>query len=140
VVGTDGSIYIGGGGKLQKVDTDGQVKWTFVPPLGGTVSTPAITVDGYVYVLVTAGKKDRSLVGEDSLYAVNPDGSRRWACGLGAGLSDADFPLSAPKVDAGGLIYVGNGYRAWCVVGVSAPAASAWPMFQHDLVNSGRAR
>jgi outer membrane protein assembly factor BamB len=140
VVGPDGSIYIGGGGKLSKLDPDGQTKWVFVPPMSGVVSTPAITVDGYVYVLVVQGKKKLALQVADSLYAVNPDGTRRWACGLGKGMFDPDYPLSAPKVDANGFIYVGDGYRAWCVVGISAPAQSAWPMFQHDVQNSGRAR
>jgi outer membrane protein assembly factor BamB len=140
VVGPDGSIYIGGGGKLSKLDSEGEAVWVFVPPLGGVVSTPAITVDGYVYVLVVQGKKKLALQVADSLYAVNPDGTRRWACGLGEGMTDPDYPLSAPKVDANGFIYVGDGYRAWCVVGISAPAQSIWPMFQHDAQNSGRAR
>ena len=140
VVGPDGTIYIGGGGKLSSVKPDGQANWVFVPPLGGVVSTPAVTVDGYLYVLVVRGKKNLALQATDSLYAVNSDGTRRWACGLGEGLSDPECPLSAPKVDANGFIYVGDGHRAWCVVGVSAPAQSAWPMFQHDAQNTGRAR
>jgi outer membrane protein assembly factor BamB len=140
VIGPDGSVYIGGGGKLTKLNSEGEMVWVFVPPLSGVVSTPAVTVDGYLYVLVVSGLKHLALQEVDSLYAVNPDGTRRWACGLGEGQSDSDHPLSAPKVDASGLIYVGDGYRGWCVVGISAPAASAWPMFQHDAQNSGRAR
>jgi len=140
VVGPDGSIYIGGGGRLSAVRPDGQARWVFVPTMTGVVSTPALTTDGHIYVLVVHGKKNLALQGADSLYAVNSDGTRRWACGLGEGISDSDYPLSAPKVDASGFIYVGNGYRAWCVVGESAPAQSIWPMFQHDAQNSGRAR
>ena len=104
------------------------------------MSTPAVTADGYVYVLAVAGKKRLAMQGSDSLYAVNPDGTRRWACGLGEGLYDLEYPLSAPKLDASGFIYVGDGSRAWCVAGVSAPAQSIWPMFQHDAQNTGRAR
>jgi outer membrane protein assembly factor BamB len=140
VLDADGNIYIGGGGNLLAFKPDGQPKWTFAPTMAGAVSTPAVTVDGYLYVLVVRGKKKLAMQGADSLYAVNPDGTRRWACGLGEGMSDPDYPLSAPKIDANGLIYVGDGYRGWCVVGVSAPAQSAWPMFQHDAMNSGRAR
>jgi outer membrane protein assembly factor BamB len=140
VVGPDGTIYIGGDGKLTAVNPDGDARWVFTPTMTGVVSTPALTADGYVYVLVVAGKKRLALQAADSLYAVNPDGTRRWACGLGEGLSSPAYPLSAPKVDADGLIYVGDGHRAWCVVGVSAPAASVWPMFQHDAQNTGRAR
>ncbi len=140
VVGPDGSIFISGGGVLTKFSPDGVKAWTFTPPLGGVLSTPAITVDGYVYVLVVPGKKRLTLQYEDSLYAVNPDGTQRWACGLGEGLSDPEYPLSAPKLDASGFIYVGDGFRAWCVGGVSAPAQSIWPTFQHDAQNTGRAR
>ena len=140
VVGTDGTVYIGGGGKLSALDTDGEEKWAFVPPLSGVVSTPALTTDGYVYILVVGGKKKLASQTADTLYAVNSDGTRRWACGLSEGMSDPDFPLSGPKVGASGLIYVGDGTRGWCVVGISAPAASPWPMFQHDGQNTGRAR
>ncbi len=140
VVGPDGSIFISGGGVLTKLSPDFDKLWTFTPPLSGVLSTPALTVDGYVYVLVVPGKKRLALQGTDSLYAVYPDGTRRWACGLGEGLSDPEYPLSAPKVAASGLIYVGDGYRGWCVGGVSAPAQSIWPTFQHDAQNTGRAR
>jgi len=140
VVGADGSVYVGGGGKLTKLSPEGELSWVFVPPLGGVVSTPALAADGSVYVLAAGGKKDLGMQGKDSLYCVNPEGTRRWACGLGEGLSDPDFPLSAPKLDANGLVYVGNGYRAWCVVGINPPATSAWPMFHRDAQNSGRAR
>ena len=140
VVGADGTIYVGGDGKLTAINPDGTAKWVFTPALSGVVSTPAITVDGYVYVLVNAGKKRLALQAADSLYAVNADGTRRWACGLGEGLSDPAYPLSAPKVDASGFIYIGDGYRAWCVAGVSAPAESIWPMIHHDAQNTGRAR
>jgi outer membrane protein assembly factor BamB len=140
VVGADGTVYVGGGGKLSAVDPDGTAKWVFVPTLDGVVSTPAITADGYVYVLVVPGKKRLAMQESDSLYAVNPDGTRRWACGLGEGLSDPEYQLSAPKLDASGFIYVGDGYRAWCVAGLSAPAQSIWPMFQRDARNTGRAQ
>jgi outer membrane protein assembly factor BamB len=140
VIGTDGTVYIGGEGKLTAVSPDGDAKWVFTPSMAGVVSTPAITADGYLYILVVAGKKKLAMQAADSLYAVNSDGTRRWACGLGEGLSDPEYPLSAPKIDASGFIYVGDGFRAWCVAGVSAPAQSIWPMLQHDARNTGRAR
>ncbi len=138
VIGTDGTIYIGAGPKLLAVNPDdGDISWTFVPPLEGVVSTPAVSVDGCIYILVTAGKKD--LQDEvDSLYAVEPTNARRWACGLGLGYADDVF--SAPKIGGDGSIYVASGLAAWCVGGVGGPAQSSWPMFQHDAQNSGRAR
>jgi len=143
VVGPDGSVFIGGGGKLTKLNPDFDTVWTFSPPFtfGGMVSTPAVTDAGYVYVLVVPAQKGLDLQEDvDTLYAVNPDGTRRWACGLGEAVTEAAFQLSAPKVGATGLIYVGDGTQCWCVVGVSAPAQSAWPMFQHDARNTGRAQ
>jgi outer membrane protein assembly factor BamB len=140
VVGPDGSVFISGGGVLTKLSPDLDKLWTFTPPLSGVLSTPALTVDGYIYVLAVPGKKRLALQGTDSLYAVNPDGTQRWACGLGEGLSDPEYPLSAPKIDASGFIYVGDGFQAWCVGGVSTPAQSVWPTFQHDAQNTGRAR
>jgi outer membrane protein assembly factor BamB len=99
-----------------------------------------VSADGYVYVLVMPNKKRLALQGSDSLYAVNADGSWRWSCGLGEGLSDPEYTLSAPKIDASGLIYVGDGNRAWCVAGISAPAQSIWPVIHRDGQNTGRAR
>ena len=141
VIGPDGSVFVGGGGRLLKLSPQLDLIWDFVPPLAGVISTPAVSVDGYVYVLVTAGKKRLAMQEEaDTLYAVNADGSRRWACALGEGLADPEYALSAPKIDAGGFIYVGDGTKGWCVAGVSGPAPSIWPMIHRDGQNTGRAR
>ncbi|MEO0082634.1 MAG: PQQ-binding-like beta-propeller repeat protein [candidate division WOR-3 bacterium] len=149
VVGPDHTIYVGAGGKLYALDpTNGLALWTYVPPLSdGVVSTPAVSSSGCIYFLVTVGKRARSASRQgsdnrfenpDSLYAVNSNGSRRWACALGEGFS-AEF-ISSPKLDADGNIYIGSGLAAWCVRGTGGPAASPWPMFQADAANTGRAR
>jgi outer membrane protein assembly factor BamB len=140
VIGPDGVVYIGGGGKLWAVNPDGSTKWTFTPSLAGVVSTPALSSAGYVYILVTSMKKASTQTAADTMYGVNPDGTRRWATGLGEGTSDSDYPLSAPKIDAEGRIYIGDGLFAWCLVGIGGPAQSPWPVFQHDNRNTGRAR
>jgi outer membrane protein assembly factor BamB len=139
VIGADGTVYICGGGRLRALNPGTQdQKWAFVPPLFGIASTPAVSADGYVYFLVMPGRKAVAQQSADTLYAVNPDGTRRWACGLGEGMSDV--VISAPKIGNDGLIYVGDGTRGWCVVGLKGPAQSAWPQFQRDGQNSGRAR
>ncbi|MEO0080100.1 MAG: PQQ-binding-like beta-propeller repeat protein [candidate division WOR-3 bacterium] len=137
VLGSDGTVYISVSGILMALDPDdGGINWSFTPPLLGIGSTPAVSSEGIVYFLVIPAKKDRQEA-SDTLYAVNADGSRRWGCGLGLGLAD-DF-MSAPKIDQSGYVYIGNGSRAWCIVGKGGPATSSWPMFQHDNQNTGRA-
>lgn len=139
VIGADGTVYICGGGRLFALNPETQdQKWAFPPPLFGIASTPAVSADGYVYFLVMPGRKAALQQGADTLYAVNPDGTRRWACALGEGGSDV--VISAPKIGDDGLIYVGDGTRGWCVVGLEGPALSVWPQFQRDGANSGRAR
>ncbi len=139
VIGADGTVYICGGGRLRALSPETQdQKWAFPPPLFGTASTPAVSADGYIYFLVMPGRKAAFQGGTDTLYAVNPDGTRRWACALGEGMSDE--VISAPKIGDSGLIYVGDGTRGWCVVGLTGPAQSVWPQFQRDGANSGRAR
>jgi outer membrane protein assembly factor BamB len=137
VVGPDHTIYVCGGGRLFAFSDNGGSNWIFTPPMAGLASTPAISADGRVYILIVADKKDRRL-GSDTLYAVNTvDGTRRWGCGLGSGSSDVP---SAPKIDAEGYVYVADGMCGWCVVGSGGPAASPWPMYQHDFQNTGRAQ
>lgn len=137
-IGGDGTVYLGAGGRLVAISPENEdITWYFTPPLEGAASSAAVSDAGIIYFLVSLGKRD--LVDRDSLYAVNADGSRRWAAGLYAeGFSDDVF--SAPKLDAAGNIYIGNGLAAWCVVGNGGPAQSAWPMFQRDARNTGRTR
>ena len=139
VVGLDGTVYVGAGGKLIALDpaANGSPKWTFAPALAGSASTPAVAGSGIVYFVVGSSKRVK-LVGPDSLYGVNSDGSRRWACALGEGGS-SDV-MSAPKLDDNGLIYVGSGVKVWCVGGNGGPGAAVWPMYGRDARNSGRAR
>jgi outer membrane protein assembly factor BamB len=141
VIGVDHTIYIGAGGKLLALShTNGATVWTFNQPMtDGAVSTPAVSNAGTIYALVTIGKKKNDFFTDpDSLFAVNSDGTRRWACALGEGFS-AEV-TSAPKLDDDGNIYITSGLVAWCVRGNGGPASSPWPMFQADGRNTGRAR
>ncbi|MGQ9677916.1 MAG: outer membrane protein assembly factor BamB family protein [bacterium] len=136
VIGEDGTIYITlSGTLLSLIPENGDIRWQFIPPMMGDASTPAVTNGGVIYFLCV-GLTDQ---GEerDSLYAVNSDGNRRWAAGLGIG-TPAEF-ISAPKIDDAGYVYIGDGTRAWCVVGFGGPANSSWPMFGADIRNSHRA-
>ena len=56
------------------------------------MSSPAIGADGTIYV----GS------GDDNLYAVNPDGTQKWAFPTG------NYIESSPAIGADGTIYVGS--------------------------------
>jgi outer membrane protein assembly factor BamB len=64
--------------------------WKFAESPLNIRSSPAVAVDGTIYV----GSSD------DKLYAVNPDGTRKWATSVGG---DID---SSPAIGFGGRIYV----------------------------------
>jgi outer membrane protein assembly factor BamB len=139
VVGADNTVFIGAGGKVLALNpaANGATSWTFTPPLAGSASTPAVASSGCVYAVIGSSKRAR-LSGPDSLYGINSDGTRRWAVALGmGGVSDV---MSAPRLDATGLIYVGSGYKVWCVGGNGGPGDAPWPMSGRDAANSGRAR
>jgi outer membrane protein assembly factor BamB len=139
VVGLDGTVYVTAGGKLYALDpANGGERWTFTPPMAGQASTPAVSASGIVYTLVSTGKKKSMPFNPDSLYGIDAGGQFRWSCPLGWG-APGDL-MSAPKLDENGLIYIGSGYRVWCVGGAGGPGDAPWPMTGRDIRNSGRAR
>jgi outer membrane protein assembly factor BamB len=101
VVDRDGTIYIGSGtqgsGNLYAITPVGSLKWKS-PPLEAAPTTPAIGLDGTIYV----GTEDFG----QTLYALNPlDGSIRGTFAIG---ERSDFVTGA----ADGTLYVGaeNGF------------------------------
>jgi outer membrane protein assembly factor BamB len=68
VIGSDGTIYIGGGDYLYAVSQDGSLVWKCEIKELSCPSSPAIGLDGVVYV--------GSL--EGYLYAIDPDGVLKW--------------------------------------------------------------
>ena len=64
--------------------------WSF--KTGGWVTSPAIESDGTIYV----GSQD------NYLYAINPDGSQKWAYKTGNGVH------GSPTIGSDGTIYVGS--------------------------------
>jgi len=59
----------------------------------GCETNPSIACDGTIYI------------GDDRLYAINPDGTRKWAFDLG---SEEFIHKSCPAISADGTIYVGT--------------------------------
>ncbi|HEY2749012.1 MAG TPA: PQQ-binding-like beta-propeller repeat protein [Polyangia bacterium] len=90
-VGGDGTIYAAADA-LYAVAPDGKLKWKFSPGVTHCASTPAVGLDGTVYV----GCHD------DALYAIGADGTKRWDFRAG---DDID---SSPSVTADGVVYVGS--------------------------------
>ena len=85
-IGHNGVIYNGSSEQLYAFDPDGNVLWTF--PTNGSIGSPAIGSDGTIYIC------------SDKVYAINPDGSEKWAV-LDGG--------SSPAIASDGTIYIGGG-------------------------------
>ncbi|MDB4805232.1 immunoglobulin domain-containing protein, partial [bacterium] len=90
----------------------------------GVYSSPAIGSDGTIYV--------GSLEVPDNLYAINPDGSKKWAFATDYGV------FSSPAIGSDGTIYVGSAgsccsgrrYSLFALkTSDKGPADSTWPMF-----------
>ena len=87
----DGTLHFAAGAELWAVEKNGQVKWRF--RAGEKIfSTPAVDVDGTVYV----GSQD------DHGYAIAANGRLRWAYRM-RGDSDA-----SPAISAQGHVYMGS--------------------------------
>ncbi|HVP58458.1 MAG TPA: PQQ-binding-like beta-propeller repeat protein [bacterium] len=94
-IGADGTIYVGADG-LYALDPDtGERRWHFSrwPPGHECMASPVIGEDNTVYVVI----------GEDTLYAVNPNGTRKWAFGFD---HDDEMSFATPAIDAAGVIYI----------------------------------
>jgi len=104
VVAPDGTIYVGSGGPnptnpniydLYAVNPDGSQKWKFSQP-AADLSSPAVGADGTIYIVSA----------DDTIYAINPDGS---GTGDFACASPFGDPPSSPALGSDGTIYVGVG-------------------------------
>ncbi len=102
-IGSDGTIYVGSDDSyLYAINADGSKKWAFETNVDGRQgpnfgldrvrSSPVIGSDGTIYV----GS------GDYNLYAINPDGSKKWNFKTGDGVD------SSPTIGSDGTIYVGS--------------------------------
>lgn len=90
VVGSDGTIYVGLGDGLTALSSTGSHLWTF--PSGPVVKSPVVASSGTVYAATANGM----------LYAVNPNGTQKWA------FNTASFLDNSPAVGPDGTIYLGT--------------------------------
>jgi outer membrane protein assembly factor BamB len=130
VLDNDGNIYFStDGGALICLNPYGSEKWTF-STAGSGASTPAVRQDGTVYFRVGYSI-------DDTLYAVNENGARRWAVSIGS--TDVDEPIPSPTIASDGTVFISGGNALYGFVGKSGgPASSSWPMFRHDTKHTGR--
>ncbi len=81
--------------------------WQY-PVLGGIVSSPAIGSSGTIYfgagTTITDQPLDNGNYPENSLYALNPDGSLKWSYATGQPVD-----LASPAIGSDGTIYLGSG-------------------------------
>jgi outer membrane protein assembly factor BamB len=132
VIDANGIIYFASDdGNVHAVSsTTHEAVWTR-PLNADQVSTGALTQGGELLLKATYASAD-------SLISLNTtDGSPRWSAGLPSG-SELDI-VCAPLVDQSGAVYVTTNNGLYAYWGSSGPAASAWPMFQHDMERTGQA-
>jgi outer membrane protein assembly factor BamB len=93
-IAEDGTVYIGSWDDYLYAlyPNNGSLKWKCKVG-SGTETNPSITEDGTIYV------------GGDKLWAINPDGTKKWSFDLGEG---RHIHKSSPAISADGTIYVGT--------------------------------
>ncbi|MHA1811873.1 MAG: outer membrane protein assembly factor BamB family protein, partial [Candidatus Thorarchaeota archaeon] len=94
-IGADGTVYVGADGLYALDPETGEPRWHFIRPPGTRecIASPIVGDDNTIYVTI----------GQDTLYAINPDGSRKWAFGFD---NPYELTFATPAIDASGVIYV----------------------------------
>lgn len=97
-IGADGTVYIGADG-LYAIDPEtGWRIWHYAHPDYASrecLASPVIGSDGAIYVTI----------GEDMLFAINPDGRRRWVFRFA---HDWEMSFTSPAIDQNGVIYLAS--------------------------------
>lgn len=156
-IGNDGTIYAGSEDSyLYALDPEGNFKWKI--KTDGIVYTPAIDIQGTIYVVSTglyAVNPNGSLkwhystgmyefaapaIGEDgsiyfgscdgSLYAINPDGTKKWTYATGR-------QVNTPSVGSDGTIYVGS--KDSCLYAINPAGTLKWKYKTDGWVTSSPA-
>lgn len=144
IIGTNGNIYFAADdGKVYQIDANTHLPvpgWPVQVSLTPLSSTPALTSDGYIYLVDD----------DENLVAVGPSGTVMWQTplvvppagrrsGRGNGVLAIDV-VPSPAVDNYGIIYVSCPSGIFAVAGRTSGglASSPWPMFHHDVRHTGK--
>ena len=96
-IGADGTVYIGMDGLYAVNPLTGKRIWHVAHaqyPTRECIASPVIGKDGIIYVVI----------GEDQLYAINPNGSRRWVFHFAY---EWEMSFASPAIGQNGVIYLG---------------------------------
>jgi outer membrane protein assembly factor BamB len=133
-IGPDGTVYVANDvGILYAINPDGTLKWQQSLEAGPDRYGPHMIRD-----TATIGNNGILYVGSDdgTLYAFHLDGTPAWSF-------HTPKPIeSAPVIASNGTLYVTSTSGALYAIHVTATglANSAWPKFQNNNRNTGRAR
>lgn len=116
VIGDDGTIYVGGDG-VTAAWADGTLRWRFATA-EHVHAAPALA-DGTIYVASE----------DDALYALSPDGDKRWEVRTGGDLD------ATPVVGDDGTIYVGSDDDA--LYAVSPAGEIRWKLLTGGDIRGG---
>jgi outer membrane protein assembly factor BamB len=117
-IGSGDTIYAADYDWLNAINPEGALKWSAGI---GPSSSPTIGSDGTIYC---AGF---------GLFALNPDGTRKWVYEM------IYSRISSPALGFDGTVYIGSddGYL-YAIQGSGQLANTPWPKFRHDSRNTGR--
>ena len=95
-VGPDGTIYVPNlFGRTQAVAPNGSTRWIF--PAGGSGGPISVAGDG---TIVVGGGGPGAVGGTDGIFAINPNGTLKWAF-----TATGDYLLAGPSIGPDGNVY-----------------------------------
>jgi outer membrane protein assembly factor BamB len=107
-IGANGTIYVNSkDGNLYAINSNATLKWKYLIGDEGLPASPAIGADGTIYV--GSYHEGGRGAGEHYVYAIKPDGSRKWQFGA------SGVVMSAPAIGEDGTIYVTGGLHFYAI-------------------------
>ncbi|MBD3179812.1 MAG: PQQ-binding-like beta-propeller repeat protein [Candidatus Latescibacteria bacterium] len=93
-IAVDGSVLVPADGLYALNPASGALRWHFRGRFHKECrASPSVGADGTIYVVI----------GQDSIYAVNPDGSPKWRTGFQIA---SEMSFAAPAIDEQGVVYI----------------------------------